>query len=693
MSVSVLGKYEVRGVLGRGAMGTVYDGWDPVIARRVAIKAVSVSDLADPEAQEQLARFRQEAQAAGRLHHPNVVGVFDIGEAATDFGEAAYIVMEFVEGRSLAMVLEGSERLPLIQVRHVMQGLLRGLQYSHGRGVIHRDIKPANLILTKDNEIKIADFGIARIESSSLTQAGTVMGTPAYMSPEQFRGEPPDLRTDIYSAGVLLYELLTGKRPFVGSFASIMHKALHAEPPSVTALATSTPMTLDKVVARAMAKRPIDRYPDADAFLAALLTALEMPAASLPKGTVTDATVLQRPPVSRRSGTVLLAGAGLAVLVLAGGSWAVLSFRVPVLTPNRRPAVSTLPAAREALPQTPAAPGPASIGRPNSVVPRPPSIHGSTSVAGAAIVPTAPETGGKTAQTDLLPSTAPVASDQAAPGLAGHPAIAADSAAGAISADLAVQRAKTASGLGHFAEAAQWLQRAADQGNAEAQNDLGAFYGSGRGVPRDDAVAMRWYQRAADQGDAEAQYNLGALYEDGQGVRQDYAEAARWYRRAADLGDADAQYNLGVFFLNGQGVPRDDAEGMRLLRRAADQGDADAQNAIGTLYVSGQGVPPNNAEAMLWYRRAADRGNADAQYDIGVLYENGRGVPRDYGQAMRWYSRAADQGDADALYAVGTLHARGRGVPRSQDQALRWFRKAAAAGNAAAQALVDRLGG
>lgn len=274
-TVQALGKYELRGMLGRGAMGTVYDGWDTVIQRRVAIKTVSLPEHPDPETEEEIARFRREAQAAGRLTHPNIVAVYDYGETA----DLAYIVMEYVDGPTLKSLLDKHERFALPDVRRVMEDLLAGLQFSHDRGVVHRDIKPANVMLNSERRAKIADFGIARIESSNMTQAGTVLGTPAYMSPEQFRGEPVDQRTDIYSSGVLLYQLLTGERPFEGSVTSIMHKVLNVAPPAPSELSVIVPPALDGVVMRAMAKRPEERFPSAAAFAAAIGAAMEAPAA------------------------------------------------------------------------------------------------------------------------------------------------------------------------------------------------------------------------------------------------------------------------------------------------------------------------------------------------------------------------------------------------------------------------------
>src|ERR1700722_12464531 len=275
-TIETLGKYEIKRSLGRGAMGTVYEGWDPIIARRVAIKTVRLPDSADPETEEALARFRREAQAAGRLIHPNIVGVFDYGET----NDVAYIVMEYVDGPPLKNLLDKQERFALSDVIRVMDDLLTGLQVSHDRGVVHRDIKPANVMLTSAGQAKIADFGIARIESSSMTQAGTLLGTPAYMSPEQFMGQVLDARSDIYSSGVLLYQLLTGERPFEGGLSAIMHKALNTEPPWPSQLSVTAAPAFDAVVRRAMARRPEDRYASATEFMAAISAAAAAPLSS-----------------------------------------------------------------------------------------------------------------------------------------------------------------------------------------------------------------------------------------------------------------------------------------------------------------------------------------------------------------------------------------------------------------------------
>ncbi|MBX6374548.1 MAG: protein kinase [Acetobacteraceae bacterium] len=269
-------KYEVRGTLGSGAMGTVYDAFDRLIERRVAIKVVRKPPGDDAEAREAAARFRREAQAAGRLAHPSIVAVYDYGENA----EYAWIVMELVEGGSLKDILDRGERLALPHIVGIMDQVLSALAFSHQRGVVHRDIKPANIMLTAEGQVKIADFGIARLENSSMTQVGTLMGTPSYMAPEQFRGEPVDARADIWAAGVVLYQLLTGEKPFDGGFNAVMHKALNTEPPPPSTLSVTAPRAFDAVVARAMAKRPEDRFPTATAFAEAIRAAASAPAAA-----------------------------------------------------------------------------------------------------------------------------------------------------------------------------------------------------------------------------------------------------------------------------------------------------------------------------------------------------------------------------------------------------------------------------
>ncbi len=266
-----LGKYEIWRELGRGAMGIVYEAFDPFIERTVAIKTILKSSLDKSEVQEAFSRFRREAQAAGRLAHPKIVSIFEYGEDE----EMAFIVMELICGSELKEYFDREQRFTIREGISIVLQLLDALDYSHSRGVVHRDIKPANILLTADGQIKVADFGIAKIESTHLTQVGMVIGTPNYMSPEQFLGLATDCRTDIYSAGVVLYQFLTGTRPFTGSVISIMNKTVNQEAAQPSQLNPAVSKNLDEVIKKAMAKRSEDRYQTAAEFMEALKSAAD----------------------------------------------------------------------------------------------------------------------------------------------------------------------------------------------------------------------------------------------------------------------------------------------------------------------------------------------------------------------------------------------------------------------------------
>src|SRR5438477_2077998 len=274
--ISSLGKYEIRREIGRGAMGVVYEGYDPAIKRVVALKTIRAEQLAGGEADAVVARFRREAQAAGRLNHPNIVSIYEFGEERGVW----YIAMELVQGRELKACFDADERFRIGDAVRIMGGILAALDYSHKQGVIHRDIKPANIFLLEDGSVKVADFGIAHIESSNLTQVGTVLGTPSYMSPEQIMGLPIDGRSDLFSAGVILYQFLTGERPFAGSATTTMQKVLKEEPLPPSTLNVQLPPAMDAVVRKALAKRADERFQTAQEFAEAVRSAV--PAAQAP---------------------------------------------------------------------------------------------------------------------------------------------------------------------------------------------------------------------------------------------------------------------------------------------------------------------------------------------------------------------------------------------------------------------------
>lgn len=258
-TVAKAGRYEIVGELGRGAMGIVYKAMDPVIGRTVAVKTIRLSEEGTGlKRSELLTRFQTEARAAGLLTHPNIVVVYDAGEEDGLY----YITMELVEGKSLQALLDGGHSFPLPRTLRILDQTCSALQFAHERNVVHRDIKPANLMLTADDTVKITDFGTAKIlQFGSTQQTSHVMGTPSYMSPEQVKGRAVDGRSDIFSLGVMLYEMVTGEKPFPGqNITTVIYKIVNEEPVPPRQIDPSIHPGISAVVMKALAKEPEQRY-------------------------------------------------------------------------------------------------------------------------------------------------------------------------------------------------------------------------------------------------------------------------------------------------------------------------------------------------------------------------------------------------------------------------------------------------
>ena len=270
--IKSIGRFEITRVLGKGAMGIVYEGRDPRLNRVVAIKTILTSALDADTAKEYSTRFVREAQAVARMNHPNIVQVFDFGEE----GDVAYIVMEFIRGKELKSYFDINRKFSLADTVRMMCELLDALEIAHENGIIHRDIKPANMMIDGQGRVKLTDFGVARVTDVDRTQAertmaGTVVGTPAYMSPEQITGENVDHRTDLFSAGVVLYQFLTGEKPFTGAGAwTIAKKIMSEDPRKPSEINVSIPQEYDHVINRALAKSADQRYANARQFAEAL---------------------------------------------------------------------------------------------------------------------------------------------------------------------------------------------------------------------------------------------------------------------------------------------------------------------------------------------------------------------------------------------------------------------------------------
>jgi serine/threonine protein kinase len=263
------GRYEIVGELGRGAMGVVYKARDPQIDRLVALKTVSLHGDEPEQDKEFRQRFLYEAQAAGRLQHPGIVSIFDAGEDPES--QNPYIVLEYVTGESLGRVLGRQKKLPMADALRLAEEIASALDYAHAQGVVHRDIKPANIMITEDGHAKIADLGIAKLNLSHQTSLGRVVGTPAYMAPEQLSGEHVDGRSDLFSLGVILYLMVTGHPPFPGSSSTtVCFKVINREPVPASAMDLDLPRGLDAVISHAMAKDPRSRYQRGSDFAADL---------------------------------------------------------------------------------------------------------------------------------------------------------------------------------------------------------------------------------------------------------------------------------------------------------------------------------------------------------------------------------------------------------------------------------------
>ncbi len=272
-SLTHLGRYQILGTLGKGAMGHVYQGVDPAINRPVALKTIRLDFVSDPDEMAELKeRLFREAQAAGKLSHPNIVTIYDVGSE----GHLQYIAMEYLEGQTLEEMIKKKVKFNYRIISQIIIQICSALEYAHERGIVHRDIKPANIMVLSDYRIKVMDFGIARVDSSSMTKTGIAMGTPNYISPEQLQGKAVDHRADLFSLGVVMYEMLLGRRPFKGeNITSLIYAILHNEPEKPSNVNPQIPLLFDHIIGRALKKEPQERFQKASEIVTSLFDFVE----------------------------------------------------------------------------------------------------------------------------------------------------------------------------------------------------------------------------------------------------------------------------------------------------------------------------------------------------------------------------------------------------------------------------------
>lgn len=549
-----IGRYLVRGELGRGAMGIVYDAIDPMIGRRVAVKVIGLKDGMDSREAEFLKeRLFREARSAGRLFHPGVVVILDVGLHE----KSAFITMEHVEGPTLRQLI-ASGPLDAKTALGILQQTAAALDYAHERGVVHRDIKPANIMLQSGSTVKVADFGIAKLMSQNATLTGLLMGTPSYMSPEQIEALPVDGRSDQFSLAVLAYELLTGVRPFeADSMATVAHLIIYGPRPSAHTAKPSLPAAVDEVLARGLHRFPVQRYASCAEFVAALKTAL-----------FPEAPVSGRPTaVSRREIPVAwLYLGGIAALAIVAASLAAVHFRnIPAARPvvvSAAPPIAS-PAVEPAVPKKPTPLGPAS----------------------SALVVAATE---KSAA-DLSPAAniSPAAHDSPAThdtNAAPPPARSAPAPQGKVPDSFRAHEFYNAAMVkrreGKAEDAVELLRESAELGDAEAMEELGECYRTGDGVSKQGLEAEQWFIRAAVAGNSAAMVSLGALYWLGDGIPENSDEAAKWFQRAADKNNSSGMYDLARFYEVGRSVPKDLARAKQLYQQSAALGNVEAQRRL-----------------------------------------------------------------------------------------------------------------
>jgi serine/threonine-protein kinase len=648
-----IGQYEIRELLGEGGIGKVHSAMDTELDREVAIKSLR-PELANDESF--VKRFRTEAKNLANLNHPNITTLYSLLTQDSNL----YMIMELVRGQTLDNIItERKGPLGANESLAIMSQTCEGLAYAHSMGVIHRDIKPANLMITNSGLLKVMDFGIARARGSQrLTRDGSIVGTLAYMAPEQLRGQEGDERSDIYSLAILLYEMLTGAPPFAADTDyDLMQAQINNRPERLGSRVVGLDPRAEAALMTALSKKPEQRFPSMQAFSEALgASALRTSALKI----VHDQTrMIDALPmvVPQRIGLFaslenslpgalapVVKGVEAGVAAISGGVTKLLDF-VPLRPGIRGPVVGGVLALIVAAafveevvfaPPLPKVTTNLSAQKPQQNLTQQASL--ASVPAGNSNVSLQTQSQTQEPVNAILAKPAYVETEES---------------------KRAMSEIATAMGQKDFTKTVEIARPLADGGNRDAQMVLGYLFETGNGVKANDEESVYWYRKAAEQGNIQAEYNLGLAYEFGRGVTKNNYEAIRWYKQAAEQGHANAQNRLGIMYSLGRGIDQNYSQAVGWYRKAADQKFPNAQKNLGDMFALGHGVLQDDREAMFWYREAAAQKYADAEFNLGWWYENGRNVKADPKMAADWYRKAQEHGYADAQSALNRLRASG----------------------------------
>ncbi len=668
-----IGRYLIRETLGSGGMGTVYAALDPRLGRKIALKTINVQAL--PGTQGGLRdRLLREAKAAGALNHPGIVTIHEFDEA----DGVPFITMELVEGKSLQDLLNAGEKFSTSQVIAIVKQAAAALDYAHEMQILHRDIKPANIMLQPNGIVKIADFGIAKIQSkqlTALTRTHFVVGTPDYMSPEQMAGAPLDRKSDQYSLALTAYRLLTGWLPKPSPFGSDMElsPALEGGP-----------------LRRAFKLLPNDRFPTCQGFAEALQQSLEAPVTAVnttPKEPVRTADPQPKPvpgpPPQPRRYIVPLIAVGALWLAIAGAAVTYLSRRPspapmsPVIvrfTATQAGSWTALEwnvsdAARVIIDQ-----GIGKVPASGSMEVNP-SIKtkytltasgGGVDKVAEAVVEPAPKEPPPAAEKPVIASFRADPPKLAAAGnfrlhwsVKGSSKVSIDQGVGPVTPEGSADR--TAGQTTTYT-----ISALPETGGEPVRLSLTVPVDSPRAPKKDPAK----------------------LYAEAMAIRKlQPSEAAALLRKAADAGDSRAMLELGRMYLQGDGVARSVEIAAPLLRKASEAGNTSAMVLLGAMYADAK----NYEEAVKWFRLAGGKGDKRALDDLADMYLNGHGMPKDPGEAFRLHKQAADAGDVNATFHLGMAYEQGVGVPKDVAAARKMYQEAALLGSREARASLDRI--